>query len=158
MEMTFVPTKTIIIGVGNPFRADDGAGLAVARLLRAELPPDTGVIEESGEGSSLMDAWRGASRVYLIDAVHSGGPPGTVRRFDASSAAVPTAIFPCSTHGFGVADAIEMARALRELPQQIVVYGIEAASFEQVQGLSLEVQNAVATVARRIAVELREPA
>ena len=147
----------LIIGVGNAYRGDDGAGLAVAHALRATLPPEIEVIEESGEGTSLMDAWRGASRVILIDAVHSGAVPGTIHHFDASTSTVPTALFPCSTHAFGVADAIEMARALRELPEQLMIYGIEGGNFDEIDGLSRDVQHAVAAVVRQILQGLHQP-
>jgi len=155
--MTAAPSKTIVIGVGNEFRGDDGAGLAVARLLREQLSPEIAVLEESGEGTSLMDAWRSASRVFLIDAVHSGAAPGTIHRLDASCDPLPTALFPCSTHAFGVADAIAMARVLHELPVALIIYGIEAASFDESQGLSDAVQRAVTAVAERIVLELCAP-
>ena len=150
-------SKTIIIGIGNAHRGDDGTGLAVARALRPKLPPEIEVIEQFGEGTSLMDAWRGASRVILIDAVHSGAAPGTIHHIDASTSPVPTALFPCSTHAFGVADAIEMARALHRLPPQVNIYGIESANFDEIEGLSPEVTRAVAAVARQILEDLHQP-
>ncbi len=154
--MTAPIPKTIVIGVGNPFRGDDGAGPAVARLLRPQLSAQVSVLEESGEGTALMDAWRGACRVILVDAVHSGQAPGTIHRIDASSAPLPAALFPCSTHSFGVADAIEMARALRELPSYVAIYGIEASSFHEPQRLSEEIRHAVVTVSEEILKELRD--
>jgi hydrogenase maturation protease len=153
--MTGPLPKTFVIGVGNPFRGDDGVGLAVARLMRPQVPQRVSVLEESGEGTALMDAWRGASRVIIIDAVHSGQAPGTIHRIDASSAPLPAALFPCSTHSFGVAGAIEMARALCELPPHVAIYGIEASSFNEPQSLSEEVQRAVVAVSEEILNELR---
>jgi hydrogenase maturation protease len=155
--MTSASAKTVVIGVGNEYRGDDGAGRAVARLLREQLPPEVALLEESGEGTALIEAWRGASLIILIDAVHSVGAPGTIHRIDASSAPVPTALFPCSTHAFGVAAAIDLARALHELPPRVVIYGIEAASFDQARALSDEVQRAVTALPARILEELRAP-
>ena len=152
--MTVPLPRTIVIGVGNEFRGDDGAGLAVARLLRAQLPPGIPVFEQSGEGTSLMDAWRNASHVLVIDAVHCGVSPGTIHRIDASTDRLPASLFPCSTHAFGVAEAIEMARALHELPPTVVLYGIEAATFEDVQKLSAEVARAVSLVSAQISNEV----
>ena len=63
--------KLVVIGIGNEYRRDDGAGLVVARRIRAAAP-GLRVREESGEGAALIEAWRGAEIVVLCDAVHSG--------------------------------------------------------------------------------------
>jgi hydrogenase maturation protease len=152
--MTVPLPKTIVIGVGNPFRGDDGAGPAVAHLLRSQVPVGVSVLEESGEGTSLMGAWRTASRVILIDAVSSDGTPGTIHRMDASDVPVPSTLLPYSSHAFGLADAIEMARALHELPAQFLIYGIEASNFNETRVLSAEVHRAVSTVAAEILIAL----
>jgi hydrogenase maturation protease len=155
--MSAAPPRTVILGVGNEFRGDDGAGRAVARLLRSQLPPEISIHEATGEGTALMDSWRGAARVILVDAVCSGATPGTVYRIDASSAPLATPLFPCSTHGFGVADAIETARALHELPDQVVLFGIEGGCFDEKQGLSEEVQRSVIALCQQIVSELSSP-
>ena len=148
--MTELRATTIIIGVGNESRGDDGAGIAAARLLKSRITPDIAVLEQSGEGTALMDAWHGASRVILIDAVCSGVTPGTIHRVDAAATPVQGSIFPCSTHSFGLADAIEMARALHELPTQVMIYGIEGASFDESAPMSSEVEIAIRSVADEV--------
>jgi hydrogenase maturation protease len=153
--MTDASAQDLIIGVGNAFRGDDGAGLVVAQRLRSRLPPDIRVLEQSGEGTALMDAWREASRVIVIDAVHSGAMPGTIHRIDVASDSVPTGLFPASTHAFGVVEAVAIARALQELPPRLIVYGIEGADFGEVQGLSEQVHHAVVAVADQIVKELQ---
>ena len=142
--------KALVIGIGNLMRGDDGAGPAVARLLWAMLPPDIDVIEHTGEGTSLMDLWRGVERVILIDATRSGSAPGTIHRVDVIDGPLPTSLFPCSTHGFGVAEAVKMARALHELPPQFVIYGIEAEQFAEGSGLSASLSAAIEAVAEQI--------
>ena len=148
--MTKLRATTIIIGVGNESRGDDGAGTATARLLKSRITSDIAVLEQSGEGTALMDAWHGASRVILIDAVCSGVTPGTIHRVDAAATPLPRSIFPCSTHSFGLADAIEMARALHEVPTQVMVYGIEGASFDEGVPLSPAVEIAIRSVADQV--------
>lgn len=130
---------TLVIGVGNPYRRDDAVGLVLARRLKDGLPGNVAVIEESGEGAALMEAWRGAAAVVIIDAARSGLAPGTVHRFDAHAGAIPTRLFHYSTHAFSVAEAVEMARALDQLPPRLVVYGVEGRDFSAGEGLSPEV-------------------
>jgi hydrogenase maturation protease len=72
----------------------------------------------SGDGAALMEVWRGEETVIIIDAVKSGALPGTIRRFDARAQPIPKDAFRCSTHAFGVAEAIELARALARLPPE----------------------------------------
>jgi hydrogenase maturation protease len=83
----------------------------------------------------------------------SGAAPGTIRRFDASAQPLPKDAFRCSTHAFGVARAIELSRALGELPRSLVVYGIEGKNFAAGVGLSPEVERAVGEVVRRALTE-----
>ncbi|HID50757.1 MAG TPA: hydrogenase maturation protease, partial [Anaerolineae bacterium] len=60
-------SKMLVIGVGNIFRGDDSVGLVVARRVREAAPPDVVVLEQSGEGAALMEAWREAEFVILVD-------------------------------------------------------------------------------------------
>jgi hydrogenase maturation protease len=115
----------LTIGIGNEYRGDDAAGLIVARRLKELLADSAIVMEHSGDGAALMEAWRGAETVIIIDAVMSGAAPGTIHRFDASAQPLAKSSFRCSTQAFSVAGAIELARALCELPRSLIVYGIE---------------------------------
>ncbi len=139
-----------VVGLGNALRGDDAVGLAVARRLR-ELLPDADVIEGSGEPAALLDALGGAGAVAVVDAVSSGGAPGAVHRFDAGASALPL-VSGASTHGLGLAEAIELGRALGRLPARLVVYGIEGGAYETGAPLSPE----VARAAEEVVAELQE--
>lgn len=144
----------VVIGVGNDLRGDDAVGLVVARRVRAGAPEGVRVLECEQEPSRLLDAWRGVDAAYVIDACASGGTPGTVHRFDASGDPVPASGLRSSTHAFGVGDAVELARALGELPPRVVVYGIEGADFTPGGGLGAAVTEAAERVAAALATEL----
>jgi len=147
--------RTLVIGIGNPHRGDDAAGLAVARWLKARNPAGIRVIELSGEGAALLEAWKNAPAVIVLDAAHSGAVPGTVHRFDARAGPLPSRIFRCSTHAFSLVEAIELARALHKLPPQLTVYGIEGKNFAAGEKMSAEVEQGAAAVARRVIAETR---
>ena len=108
------------------------------------------VLVQSGEGTRLLESWRNADAVILIDAVQSGARPGTVHRLEAVEQPVPRALLRCSTHAFGIAEAIELARALRQLPPRLVIYGIEGQTFAAGAGLSVAVAQAVPEVIARV--------
>ncbi len=142
--------NTLIIGVGNEFRGDDGAGIVVVRHLRPQARANVTILEASGEGAALMEIWKGASRVILIDVTRSGSAPGTIHRFEAHAEPLPSRFFHYSTHAFSVAEAVEMARALNQLPPQLIVYGIEGRNFTAGEGLSPEVEKAADSVIARL--------
>jgi hydrogenase maturation protease len=149
--------RCIVFGVGNPHRGDDGAGPAVARQLW-ELPlQHAEIIEHRGEATTLVAQMDRAACVFLIDACASGAPPGTVRRFDVSTAPVPEEVaLGLSTHGLGPGTAVELARSLGQLPHRCIIYTIEGASFATGAPLSPQVAAAVARVVGRVRTEIAD--
>jgi len=147
--------KTLVIGIGNEYRGDDAAGRLVARRLKGSLPAGAQVRECSGESAALMEAWQGFDRVYLVDAVEFQQAPGAIHRIAAHEREMPRDFFHTSTHAFSLAEAIELARALDQLPPQVFVYGIEGRWFESGQKLTPAVADAIARVADRILEELK---
>jgi hydrogenase maturation protease len=139
--------------LGNEYRRDDAVGLVAARRLRAAAPAAVRVLEESGEAAALIESWQGADSVILIDAVHSGASPGAIHRLDAHAGPIAKKFFRFSTHAIGIAEAVELARALGRLPPQLVIYGIEGKSFEAGEGLSPEVEAAVGRLVERVLAE-----
>ena len=132
----------MVIGVGNPWRGDDGAGLELARRV--------GGLRHEGDCSGLVEAWRDADEVAVVDAAAPAGEPGSIHRFDALSGPLPAATMRSSTHAFGVADAIELGRALGRLPPVLRVYAIEGEGFSIGSGLSPGVERAVSALAREL--------
>jgi hydrogenase maturation protease len=109
--------STVIVGAGNAYWRDDGAGLAIARRLMGALPGAVRVLVKEGDFASLGDEWQGADAVIVIDATSSGLEPGTIRRYEGHERPLPSAFSRSSTHSFGVAEAIELARALDGCPR-----------------------------------------
>jgi hydrogenase maturation protease len=141
-----------IIGCGNLDRGDDAAGVLVARRLHAlgVEPLGVEILEQSGESFSLMDCWIGFEYVILVDATAPSGTAGQIRVWNVHADAWPEDVFPCSTHAFGVREAVELARALNRLPQTLLIYGIEGKQFSFGTPLSPEVDRAVGSVAQQL--------
>ena len=151
--MADVPGRRIVIGIGNPDRGDDGAGRAVVQRLRGRLPDDVVLVEQGGETTALLASIEGAGAAFLVDACVSGAAPGTIRRLDAAATALPPGL-GLSSHGLGLAEAVELARLLGRLPPRCIVYAIEGGSFALGAPLSPPVAQAVAEVAARLAAEI----
>jgi hydrogenase maturation protease len=141
-----------VVCVGNRWRGDDAVGLEVARRLKGALPAGVELSEREGEPTALIDAWDGADALWLVDAVSSGAEAGTIHRLDASELELPAELFRASTHHVGLAEAVELARALGRLPPKTVVYGIEGGDFE----VGDELTPAVAAAVERVAEAVRE--
>jgi hydrogenase maturation protease len=155
-ERTVVPmpgpgcTPVVVIGLGDEFRRDDGAGPAVIDQLRELAPPGVALVVTDGEPTRLIEAWTGAALAVVVDAVRAEPPqPGTAHRFVLDRPG-PGAAWPASSHGFGLDDAIALALALDRMPGRLVVHAIEAADLTQGTGLTSAVAAAVDTVAAAI--------
>lgn len=144
----------LIIGLGNDYRSDDAVGLAVVRTLKTKELPGILCLESDGDGTTLIDTWSHTSTVIIIDAISSGAQPGTVYRFDALAQPLPASYSFSSTHAFGVAEAIQLARTLDQLPASLIVYGIEGKKFVAGTDLSSVVERAVQEVVELVEREV----
>ncbi len=97
-----------------------------------------------------MEAWEGFDSVIIVDAVSSGASPGSLHCLDASKDTISSKFFSCSSHNFGVAEAIELARAINQLPKSLRLYGIEGKNFEHGEALTPEVEKLIEPVANKI--------
>lgn len=154
------PEPVVVVGIGNDARGDDGVGPRVIALLQDRVRGHVRLVAVGDDPLAVLDAWPGADLVILVDAMCTGAPPGRVERFEPST--MPGSHLAlhdtlASSHGVGLAETLELARALDRLPERLVLYGIEAASFEFGAPLSEPVAAAAAAVADRIAATLTAP-
>ena len=137
-----------VIGFGSRWRGDDAVGPLVVERLRA-LGHDAR--EQPGDGLALAQVLRELGAVVVVDAMRSGRPPGTVVEIDALVEPLPRGVFPASTHVFGVAEGVDLARRLGWLPQALTVFGVEGADFSHGAGLSPAVEAAIPRLVALIA-------
>ncbi len=149
------PGQVLVIGVGNEYRGDDCAGLKVVRALAALPLENAAFLELPGEGTELIEAWRGQERVMVIDASSSGAKSGAITRIDAGKSALPPGFFNYSTHAFGLAEAVETARNLGILPRDFIIYAIEGSAFDQGAPVSQCVEEAVRKLTGLISAEFQ---
>ena len=129
-------------------RGDDGVGPYVVEALLA-LGHD-GLVH-AGDGARLIDLFGLHADLILIDATRSGAAPGTLAEYDAIANPLPADFFHYSTHRFGLAEAVETARALDMLPARLRVFGIEGENFEAGTDLSPVVHAAADRLVSRLA-------
>lgn len=146
----------LIVAFGNPLVGDDGAGHAVADLLDASLGHRDGVRVERADTDALRlpSLWRGEQRVWVVDAVSSGTPPGTIHRLEHE------ALLAVKQH-HRHAHRLSLPECLRwialSMPEMASVrfrfWGIEVESVAPAQHLSAAVAAATTRVAAEIAAQ-----
>jgi len=160
-------TSTLILGLGNPLMADDGAGVQVVELLRQErLPAGVRVQDGGTAGVGLVPEIEGYQRLILVDCARIGANPGDGnvpakagewRRFTLKEAnLLGKDDSPLSLHNASLRDALQLAEALNLLPPEVIIYGIQPASVEWDRPMSAEVKAALPAVAEAVLEEVRE--
>ncbi|QFG21266.1 hydrogenase maturation protease [Actinomadura sp. WMMB 499] len=146
---------TIVLGVGNDFRRDDGAGPAVVAALRGRVAATLAVSD--GEPARLIDLWAGADLAIVVDAVRCDPPdPGRVHELGAEfgGGAAGPATRPVTDHGLGLGDAVALGLAVDRMPARLRVLAIEGVDFGFGRGLTPRVAAAVGGVADRLVAAL----
>ncbi|ADD43096.1 hydrogenase maturation protease [Stackebrandtia nassauensis] len=138
----------VVIGIGNPYRRDDGVGYEV--IHRLETTGITARLATSdGEPTDLIDLWDGAELAVVVDAVRSGtARPGTIHELTTLPPSHGTGT--ASSHAIDIGDTFELARVLDRLPQRLVILAVEAADLSQGVGISADVAEAIPAVIDRV--------
>jgi hydrogenase maturation protease len=151
--------RTVVLGLGNPLRGDDAAGLRVAseveRLLGEREAPRVTVRTSTRAGLEVVELLSGFTHAIVIDCVTSPDPcPGRVRRLTLD--ACPGSARLVGAHDLSLRDVFDLARAAgHPMPDEVEIYGIEAAEALDIEeGLSPPVAKAVKELAAAIAGQL----
>jgi len=143
-----------ILGIGSPSGDDQAGWLTIDALLAAGLQCDEEMFIEKLDrpGANLIPLLDSAAWVILVDAMQGNGPAGHIQRFDQGD--WPHYTKGLSTHGFGVLDALSLARELGSLPSRIDLYGIEIGSANPGEPTGDDIEAAAQQLARFIAADL----
>src|SRR4030042_3252594 len=119
--------KNVVLGIGNLLCSDDGVGLHIIEKLREE---NMGMdLKEAASGLDILDAVKGYDRVILIDAIRSGGAPGTIYRLSPEDFKERGTLHSFSTHiNMDFLEMLELGEKLfpGKMPGDITIIAIEA--------------------------------
>ncbi|MFE1409296.1 hydrogenase maturation protease [Streptomyces sp. NPDC058746] len=157
---------TMVIGIGNEFRHDDGVGWAAIALLRLReaqrpLPSGTELVQCDGDPGRLISLWEGKVLTFIVDACFPpAAEPGRVHRWCVAPGATPqpAAAGRQSTHGLGLAEALYLADRVGRGPGRLIVYAVEGADRSLGTGLTPAVAAALPLLALRIEADIRSTA
>ena len=136
--------KTLLLGMGNTIRGDDGAGILTARALKEQITHSSIDIRETQEAYiCLLDIISDYEKVIIIDSIRTRKKkPGRIHRLttsetdikkgrkasltDSSRNRFETGIGPLSFHQMGLASVVNMAEKLHiDIPEEIVIFAME---------------------------------
>jgi len=120
-----------VVCFGNLWQGDDGFGTHVfQRLCRMRLPAHVKAFDAGTAGLSALDYFEDCRRVVIVDAIRTGGPQGSVRRFSLEDCQCPDSEF--SVHALGVDHLLNVLPVVfegRTMPD-VVVIGAEISGIE----------------------------
>lgn len=146
----------LVVGIGNRSRGDDGAGPEVAaRVARLALPGVQVVVQD--EPLALIEYFAMHDEVVVVDALKPAGDAGRVQVWLVGADPLPVQAHAIGSHGLGVAEAIELARALGRLPRQLTLVGVEAQTLREGAPLSAAVSDHLGDAVQAVADALRAP-
>ena len=134
---------------------DEGVGVRVIKELerRYRFSSEVELLDGGTAGIELLRHISGRDYLILIDVVKSGQSPGTVVRIEGED--VP-AVFRnrISPHQLGLSDLLAAAMLTDELPENIILFGVEPASLDQGLDLSDTVEASMDKLLHAICDEL----
>jgi len=117
-----------VIAVGRELRGDDAAAFMLVETLRENPVPGVELVCSDGDVVELLDLFQGQDAVIVLDAYEANPNDPPVMRLDAGKEMLPSTP-ACSSHGLGVAEAVEMAREMGLLPATCIMIAIAGYAF-----------------------------
>jgi hydrogenase maturation protease len=160
--------SSLVLGLGNPLRRDDGIGPRVIKELRDRgLPEGVAALDVGTGGLDLLHVIEGWERVVIVDAAEVSGrtdqadrgrlAPGEFVRFTPDQAHLVEAAECFSFHHAGLAEVLALARALgRPLPS-IVILAVQPEDVGWGEGLSPDVKAGLPDLIDAVLKEVSRP-
>ena len=149
----------LVLGLGNQLLSDDGVGPVLLEELAASAipwPSDVEFLDGGTQGLALLGHLSGRQALIIVDALHTGAPPGTVHRLTLNELRELSAGRAHSAHEGNAGELLAAAQLIGELPDRLFVVGIEPERIVTGVGLSDAVQQALPPALDQIACLLSQ--
>lgn len=146
----------VVLGVGNPLMADDGAGIEALQRLQSRwiLPAQVHCVDGGTWGMALLPEFDAADVLIVLDAILCDRAPGTLVRISGEH--VPRRIPPhLSPHEINLHELFALAEFRGTMPEVVVALGVRPARVDWDVGLTPMVAAAIDGLADAAAMELR---
>jgi hydrogenase maturation protease len=150
-------TEMAIVAVGNPIMGDDGVGATVIETLEESDVGERDDCTLANGGTTAffaLEAMSGCDRAIVVDAISTGADPGTVHRYRYVDGAFAGDIPEMTMHDFSFAEALQAGREAYDIPDEVLIFGVEPARIEMSMELSEPIEQTVPTLVDYIRDEL----
>jgi len=147
----------LVMGLGNILLQDEGLGVRAMERLTSQyrMQPEVQAIDGGTMGLDLLSRLDSVTALLILDAVHTGQPPGSLVRLEGE--AIPKALsLKMSMHQVGLQELLAVSELQGTLPPRVVVWGMEPGSLDWGLDLSSPVAGQLDDLVRAAAQELRD--
>jgi hydrogenase maturation protease len=151
--------KIGIIGIGNLLRKDDGVGIVLLERLqkqKKELPKNIEFIDGGTGGMNLLHLLAQFDIVLLIDAVDFKARPGQARVFSLKDIQSQKKPVMMPTHDSDFLNLLRLSQELKELPETLVIFGVQPRDVSYGMGLSKEIETVLDGLFLKLQKELQD--
>jgi len=142
-----------VVGVGNLLLKDEGIGVHIVRALQQINMPQNVRIVDGGTSPDFPYDLKDIDKLIIIDAVKTGGKPGTIYRFHAHDLNIESEGI-ISLHELGIAQSLRMMRLMGNGPKETVIIGIEPKEIDWGTELSAELQQKIPEIINAVLGEI----
>ena len=134
--------QILIAGIGSPFGADQLGWQVIDKLesddlLRAYIPHQLQLCKLDRPGAGLIETLQGVNAAILIDAVQSDHLRGQIISIKGNQ--IQQTRNGLSSHGFGIAETLALGRAMHELPDELILLGMEVGTTPDIPFNSIQI-------------------
>lgn len=135
----------LVLGIGNRLLGDDAVGLIMLEQVALRLVDQRDridFIDGGTQGLALLGHLEDRKGILILDAIALGESPGSVHTLDVSEVTAPVQNV-ATAHGSSAKELLNTAMLLGQLPENIVIVGIEPERVATGIGLSAAVENSI---------------
>ncbi len=137
------------IGLGNPFRGDDGIGYALASELHKTFPQSS-IFLLHDDFTPILSIFEQHALCFIFDAVAGDKPPGTIIEVDLLHGTLEELTnLATSSHHMSLTQIIELGRQMDLMPQALYLFGVVGKDFTLGAPMGSEVKAAIPAVVKR---------
>ena len=128
--------EVLLLGIGNLLWADEGFGVRCVEKLAAEwtLPESVTAMDGGTQGLYLLPYVQAARRLIVFDAIDYGLAPGTMKRVEGDQVPRFMGAKKMSLHQTGFQEVIAAASLTDQLPEQLLLIGVQPEELDDYGG------------------------
>lgn len=142
---TLLKGKVLILGIGNRFRGDDGAGPLLVKYLKGKVKNT--LLDVGEEPLNYLEAIqsKAPNTILVFDTAEMGEEPGLIKRLDLEDLSNLATV---STHSIPIYQTLRLIKMRTQA--DIILFGIQAGTLQLGNRMSPQVENAVKKFAREL--------